>query len=329
MSVSVGHVGVVGFGFMGRTHADGYAAVGVDRITILNPYSQAPDVARPGDDLRGASAVLHRRASSLDELLAIDDLVAVSVCTPTDTHIEVATAALQAGKHVLVEKPVALHPEPIERLADSAKRADRLCVPAMCMRRWPAWAWLAAAVCDERFGPLRSARFERLGATPTWNDAFYRDPARSGNAMFDLHVHDADFVVHLLGMPSAVRSVGNEQHLTTVYLYGGIAAQVVATGGWIDAPDLPFRMRFLVECERAAIDFELGRTPELAVHHADGTTEHPPMPDQTGWQRTIAAFVDSVQTGRAPPATLAEAADIVRLLHAERQSVLTGRDVLI
>ncbi|MEM8758403.1 MAG: Gfo/Idh/MocA family oxidoreductase [Planctomycetota bacterium] len=327
MSAPPLHVGVIGYGFMGRTHAEAYTAAGAERVTVFDPGAHVaqPDAAGGGDLRLGG--IGSARAASLEEFLSIDSLVAVSVCTPTDTHIELATAALEAGKHVLVEKPVALDVEQIEALAAAADLAGRLCVPAMCMRRWPAWQWLAEAIRAERYGPLRSARFERLGPTPGWNDAFYRDTARSGGAIFDLHIHDTDFITHLLGMPAAVRTTGTEQHLTTVYLYDDVAASVAATGGWIDAPGLPFRMRFFVECEAAALDFELGRTPELVVHHADGTTEHPPMPVETGWQRTVSAFIDSVQAGAPASATLTEAAGVTRLLHAERRSLRTGRDV--
>ena len=75
-------------------------------------------------------------------LLGDERVDLVSVCTPTDSHVDLAIAALDAGKHVLVEKPIAIRSGDVRRLAERAAGADRLCVPAMCMRHWPGWSEL-------------------------------------------------------------------------------------------------------------------------------------------------------------------------------------------
>src|SRR5690606_10316999 len=67
-----------------------------------------------------------------DRLLADDQLDLVCVCTHTDSHVDLAIRALDAKKHVLVEKPVATTCTAIERLIERADRSDRLVIPAMC-----------------------------------------------------------------------------------------------------------------------------------------------------------------------------------------------------
>jgi len=135
-------------------------------------------------------------------LLADEAVDLVSICTHTDTHVDLAIAALRAGKHVLVEKPVALRAADARRLVDVAAGANTLCMPAMCVRFWPEWAWLKQRIDDQAYGPVRSAVFQRLGGTPPWAQEFYGDVARSGGALVDLHVHDAD----LSGGASATRT---------------------------------------------------------------------------------------------------------------------------
>src|SRR4029450_12483199 len=54
---------------------------------------------------------------------------------------------------------------------------------------------------------------------PTWAHDFYRDPARSGGAFIDLHIHDADFIYWCFGRPRAVATTGTHQHLTTLYRF--------------------------------------------------------------------------------------------------------------
>ncbi|HEX7025312.1 MAG TPA: Gfo/Idh/MocA family oxidoreductase, partial [Gemmatimonadales bacterium] len=108
-------VGVIGFGFMGRTHARAWLAAGAQGLSVeLRAVTGAPGTDPPAGAALCPSAV---------ELLARDDVDAVSICTYTDTHVELALAALRMGKHVLVEKPVALRHEDVARLAAAEREA--------------------------------------------------------------------------------------------------------------------------------------------------------------------------------------------------------------
>ena len=273
-----------------------------------------------------------RATADLEAFLATPGLEAVSVCTPTDTHFEVADAALSARMHVLIEKPVALDVRTVLALERSAQQVSRLCMPAMCMRFWPAWAWVKEAIDDGRYGRVLQAAFERLGARPGWGEGFYNDEDRSGGALFDLHVHDTDFVTHCFGLPEAVESVGDARAMTTIYRYqeGDGPAQVVARGGWMVGEGFPFRMRMTVEFEGAVADFDLGRDPELVVYEAGGETVVPRVGGHSGWDGEIAAFVRAVEA-KVPvaPATLRSAALSTSVLESERKSLRTGQRVAV
>ena len=80
-----------------------------------------------------------------DELIGDPNVDLISICTRTDTHVDLAARALRAGKHVLVEKPVSLSAPEIQELDRTAREYGKVCMPAMCMRFWPAWAWLEGA----------------------------------------------------------------------------------------------------------------------------------------------------------------------------------------
>lgn len=319
-------VGIVGLGFMGRVHARAYAACpGCEVVAVADPAVEAAFAnAEGGGNLEAGGGPLAQilpgatRHERLESLLTAGGLDLVSVCTPTDTHVGVAAACLRAGAHVLVEKPVALEAESIERLAGIAAERGRLCAPAMCMRYWPAWAWVREAIRDERYGPVRHARFERLGSPPAWSADFYADEARSGGAMFDLHVHDADFVVHAFGRPKGVTARGDRSHISTAYDFGSAGPVVTAEGGWL--PGLGFRMRYTIAFDRAVADFELGREPELVVW-TPGGCETPKVESGDGYTGEIRAVVEAVRTGSADGLpTLAEAALVTRMLHAEAAS---------
>jgi predicted dehydrogenase len=331
-------IGVIGLGFMGRTHFAAWQAAQRDglacRLVAVADGERARLDGRAqatGNLATGASELLFdprqlfatERAS---ELLARPDVQAVSICTPTDTHVELALAALAAGKHVLVEKPVALRAADVARLADAARAAQTLCMPAHCMRFWPGWDWLKERVVDGSLGKVKSAVFQRLGTRPRWS-SFYGDPARSGGALVDLHIHDADFVRWLFGDPVEVASSGSLDHVSTLYRYTKGPEHVVAEGAWNHDAGFQFRMRYIVIFERATADFDFGRTPQLLLAR-EGKAEPVAIGTTSAYETQIRHFLGAiVEHRRELRASVDDALGVARLLEAERESVESGRAV--
>lgn len=331
-------VGIVGLGFMGPQHLRAYRAAAdaglpcrVAAVCDRNP-DRLTGRATGGGNLDGpdrgerlfdpARVAVYRE---IDELLGDDRVELVSICTHTDSHVALAERALQAGRHVLVEKPVAIASSDIRGLARIAGDSRRLCMPAMCMRFWPAWRWLRDAIVGGRLGAVRSASFHRLGAMPDWARGFYDDPARSGGALIDLHIHDADFVRWVFGPPTRVTTLGTPMHATTRYEFAAGPGRVDAEFAW--DRDAGFVMRYRVECERGAVDFELGRSPELIVT-GDGTSQPVPLEAISGYDGQVRHLVGVIAAGgRTLDATLDEAAGVADLLAAERQSLASGSSV--
>jgi predicted dehydrogenase len=202
-------------------------------------------------------------------------------------------------------------------------------MPAMCIRFWPGYTWLAARVADRRFGRLRGLTLTRLGARPDWNRDFYGDDARSGGALFDLHVHDADLAYHLLGAPRAISAAGDRQHLSSLWHYapgedGSPPPRVELEGGWDHDPAFPFRMQFRAVFERATAEFELKGEPELWVHEG-GESRREPLAPHDGYAGEIRALLSAV-AGEAfdPPATIADAVEVCRLLEATAEAAERG-----
>lgn len=325
--VGVVGVGIVGLGFMGRTHLGAYASNAACSVrAAFDPSRRAAAAGNLITAGGGVDALIAQLplSASLDELLARDDIDLVSICTPTDTHVELVRAAIRARKHVLVEKPTALDAAAIDALGQEADAAGVLVMPAHCMRFWPAWAWMADAVRAGSLGGACSASFRRLGARPAWSQDFYLDPARSGGAIVDLHIHDADFVRFAFGEPDTVDAHGTRMHVSARYGFrdGPHAGLVVeAEGGWMDDPNFAFTMVASIECERGVIDFRLGRKPELVVL-VDGDAQEivagRDYPLGTGYDHEIAALLTAIRDGhRRAPVTLADAARTQRLLDRE------------
>lgn len=329
-------VGVIGLGFMGSTHVRAYqdaASHGLCELVAVADKSAERLSGKPfavGNINTGASEKLFDPAKVRGyfdprELLDNPRVHLVSICTHTDTHVDLAIAALQKGKHVLVEKPVALTSAETLRLAKVAAESGTLCMPAMCMRFWPGWRWLRDAIRNATYGKALSATFQRLGSPPTWAE-FYANINRSGGALIDLHIHDADFIRWCFGEPQSVSSTGTPMHISTIYRYPAGPSHVVAEGAQDYAPGFGFRMRYVVAFDNATADFDIARTPNLLLHQ-NGQSTPIELPDGSGYHAEVRHLLQAIRdnrTARDLDATIDDAVRTMRLLETERTSMTTA-----
>ncbi len=328
-------VGIVGLGFMGQTHltalnsaiASGMAC----RLTAVcdrHPERRSGEPNAIGNLDTVASERLFNPAdvhgfTTPEELFACRDVDAVSICTHTDTHVDLACAALESGKHVMVEKPVALNPDDIDRVSAAAQAAGRVCMPAMVMRFWPGWRWLKETIAAQTYGSVRNATFRRIGTAPSWASEFYENAEISGGALVDLHIHDSDFVRWCFGDPRAVTTSGTLDHASTVYHYDDGPSLVTAEGGWMRQPSCAFQMQYHVTFDDAVARFDIQRDVPLEVFTGDACTPVS-VEGPDGYESEMRHFIETAIAGGTPDATLADASAVARLLHAERTSLDSG-----
>lgn len=334
------NVGVVGLGTMGQTHLDAYTRVPGARVVAIADKDEArlagklgaqgniPGQSKGGYDLSEAA----RYTDGLD-LINDPNVQMVDLCLVTPLHARFAVAALEAGKHVLIEKPLARTAQEAQQIIDAEAKSSAMAMCAQCMRFWPGWSWLKQAVESKRYGKVLSATFLRFGEAP--DAPFYRDGKLSGGAALDLHIHDTDFVHHLFGMPKAVRSVGYTQisgaidHLTTFYQYDDVP-HVVAEGGWVPYKGFGFTMRYRVVFENAIASFEFGKDKPLTLTEAGKEPVSVELEPGMGYEYQAAYFVDCIANGKKPErSSLLDAAGSLRILEAEVESVGTGGPVLL
>jgi predicted dehydrogenase len=327
-------IGIIGLGFMGRMHIGAYGKMPGARIVAIADQ----DAKRAGGDFSGQWGNIAGAAETLDmtgvtgttdfqSLIRNPDVDIVDICVPTPAHEALAIAALDAGKHVLCEKPLALDEASAQRIADAAARAKGFFMPGMCMRFWPQWAWLKQAVDDRRYGGVLGATFRRVASMPP---GWFANGAISGGGILDLHIHDTDFVFHLFGVPDAVfsrgysKTSGKTDHIVTEYLYDRGPAVVSAEGSWCMADGFAFTMRYTVNFERATADFDISREPALIV--SEGGKAEPMAMSGDGYEAELAYFLECVRDGRRPTkVTAADGVAGLRMLAAEQRSIDSGK----
>jgi predicted dehydrogenase len=334
------NVGVVGLGFMGAMHLRAYLQNKAARVVAVCDAVRLPvngvlagvagNVKNTGDINLGPDVKVFRK---LEEVLADSEVQLVDLCTPTPLHPEQAIAALKAGKHVLCEKPLARTSAAAREIVKTAEKAIGFIMPAMCMRFWPGWSWLKEVVEKETYGKVHAARFRRLSEMPGWSaQGTYTGGNDLGGALFDLHIHDTDFVQFIFGQPESVFSTGVVQgagsinHVVTQYNYPN-GPRVYAEGSWLLAKG--FSMAYTLHCERATLDFDLargaeamhviekGQSPRVVTHEG---------PD--GYGGEIDYMLQCVQNGKAPAIVTAhDGLTALEICEAEEESVRSGKVV--
>jgi len=315
---------VLGLGFMGSTHLKALRAIpGVEVAAVCSLDERAlsgdltaiqGNIGGPGERLDFSRAGKYREP---ERALDHPDIDAVDICLPTHLHGPIAIQALRAGKHVLVEQPMALDGSTAGRMVDEAGKHGRILMAAHVVRFLPAYAALRAALQGGELGVVRSAEFRRRCAAPAWG-GWLMDPARSGGGVFDLLIHDADFCLHLFGKPEALLATGFEDLASGIdcvqaqlfYPHGVVAI----AGGWHHPKGYPFSAEYTVVADGGTVEHNPA-TPAPVVYGRDGSSRALPLSGGDGYAAEIEYFVECCRTGRAPELCPAgESAAAVKLM---------------
>lgn len=195
-------VGVIGTGGISQLHLDAYAAnPDVDIVALC-------DINEDRVRQCGMKYSVHNVFTDYNEILRMDGLDAVSVCTWNSVHAPAAIAALKAGKHVLCEKPMAMNAREAAEMERTAKECGRLLMIGFVRRFGNDAAVLGDFIEGGMMGDIYYAKasyLRRSGCPGGW----FGDSSRSGGGpLIDLGVHVIDFVRYFMGRPHAVSVSG-------------------------------------------------------------------------------------------------------------------------
>ena len=330
------NIALVGFGFMGSMHAQIYSQLdGARLIGVVDPLG---DSARAKLRKIGCNAPVY--ASLAELLLEHPETDMVDLCTPLDAHEQDALLALKSRRHLFCEKPLAPTLAAADRIIEAAKRAGVMAQVGHCIRFWPEYQALRKFVRNGNGGRLLSLNLTRQSPRPNYTvDNWANQERRSGGAALDLHIHDTDFVLALLGQPRSVNSIATfdfsgPSHIFTIYDYSDVA--VAAEGGCNYPSQHKFRMAFQALFERACIDYDSNNSPTLAITWNDGPSQpfefDPPVGGESrsgegnlsslgGYFNELKAFLECILSGTPPAdATLEDARASLAVVFAEIKS---------
>jgi predicted dehydrogenase len=333
--------GVIGAGAIGPAHLRGYqAARGVEIAAVCDLHRGRAAAAA---QQFGAKHVF----TDYRKVLAADVVDVVSVCTPNNTHMPITVAALQAGKHVLCEKPLAMNGRQARQMVAAAKRARRILMTAQSMRYGAGAQFLKKLADGGRFGDLyfgKGMMLRRAGIPRGW----FQDGKQSGGGpLIDIGVHVLDCLWWLMGTPRPVSAFGAtfDRLGTTGQGMGGWGVNYAP--GRFSVEDLAAGLvRFAggqaisIEVSWAAHtgDSYFARlmgtkggaqlSPELVLYETtDGASAEvraqPPSAD--GYLAEVDHFVHCLQRGLQPMSPATQSVVVMDMLDAIYKSARTGR----
>lgn len=325
-------IAILGAGFMGGTHARAlHAQEGVEIAAI---YAHSGTRAEPLATELGTTWT-----DDLDRIMKDDSIDAIDICLPTNEHRSTSEAAIAAGKHVLLEKPIAMTDADAAALVDLAAQTDRVFMVAHVLRFWPEYVTLANMVQGGDFGAALSGLATRRQAFPAWSTLFSRADL-TGGAVIDMMIHDFDALNWVLGTPTDVtargvvnpRSGGWDQ-VQVMVGYSGSSALV--DGGMMMPDTYPFSSRLEVLCESGALEYTFragGRSleegsgvNELVFYPNDGEPYLVEAPAGDPYANECAYWVQSIREGLpADRATPADARLALQVALAARDSLDNG-----
>lgn len=253
-------IGIVGVGFMGTTHAAGWAETPASIVGFTAETSQEAVALATGYDAQVYP--------SLDEMLPEVDVV--DICSPTHLHCDMALQAAAAGKHIICEKPLARTTKQAQKILAACRKAGVQLLVAHVVRFFPEYALAHSAVKEGQIGNPGVIRLHRGSYRPKKPAGnWFLDEVKSGGILMDLMIHDYDYARWVAGDVESVsaRRV-TEHHLDAPVDYGLVilshrsGALSHIAGAWAYPPPT-FRTHLEIAGDRGLIEFDSDATAPI------------------------------------------------------------------
>ena len=320
--------GVLGAGRIGQVHARAISSVNGAKLTaIADPILAAAQAAQSafGGDIR-----------SIDDIATSDDIDAVVICTPTDTHADLIEQFARAGKAVFCEKPIDLDVARVRACLETVKQTNGTLMVGFQRRFDPDFQALRAAIDAGQIGDVEMVTL--TSRDPSAPPVSYI--ARSGGIFRDMTIHDFDVARWMLGEEiETVFAVGSNLVDPAIGKAGDFdSANVVlttATGKQCTITNsrratYGYDQRIEVHGSKGSVSVENHRTSRIEVANENGYTR-PPLLDffmsryAAAYAAEIASFVKAMQTKPAPATTGPDGLMALILAEAAVQSAASGR----
>ncbi|HEV8428563.1 MAG TPA: Gfo/Idh/MocA family oxidoreductase [Pyrinomonadaceae bacterium] len=318
-------IGIIGAGYIAGIHASVLARD--ERVRLAAVYDSIPTAAEKLSGMHNATAV----ATSL-ELLESSD--AVFITTPNTQHVSLAIAAIETGKHVFCEKPLATNIDDAQKVFKKASNASNVFQVGHNRRFAPVYATLKQMLSETHTPHSAHVKMNRGELLkPEWTG----NPEVTGGFLYETPIHMFDMMRFLFGEVASLHAIGStheykelDDFSVLLKFASGMHATLAtaADASWL----FPFE-RVEVFCHHATIvtrEMEsLTCSSNLEGHFTEQTMQQLPREEKWGYVQEDRAFIDAIVNGSEPLVTAFDGLMSVELVHAVYESVKTGAPVNI
>jgi len=306
-------IGILGAGAMGNAHVNGFRSLGRQN----GEYTAICDIDEP--KCRAFAEKYGLKAYfDLDEMLADGEVDIVDICLPSFMHEEFAVRVADAGKHILLEKPIAFTMEAARNIYAAAERNNVRIMVAQVLRFWPEYLKIKEIYEAGEIGDIVTIYAARLGQMVTWGE-WYKDPEKSGETLMNLTLHDIDFLHFMLGKPKSVYSAGRKDHMDNyndvmnIFKFSN-GVNVMVDGSFSMTAGYPFTMRMRVLGTRGTLEFTFisgenigpDSTSSLVMYKPDDGGKKVDVKEYDAYGREIQYFLDCIESGKPTDAVSKE-----------------------
>ncbi len=316
-------VAVVGFGFMGITHTRNILQKSnLELVAIVdkNPGNVKKNINEQiGNLLVGGikekDVAKIEVYSSVDECLLKENPDVFVIAVHTDFHFNLTKKALENGISVFLEKPFCLDIREGEELINLAQKANLLLMVGQVVRFMPPYQKLKKWIDSGEFGNLKFLSMTRFSGVPAWGDwkEKQKDFGSSGGALFDLVIHDIDFVQWALGEPDSIQStilpgkLSRHDYVNAIWKYNS-GINVKIEGGNTFHTNFPFHAGFSANFENASVLYS-SSNPENIIVATDTESMNIPAGDaMEGYSGELDYFINCLLNHEKPVKCLPESA---------------------
>jgi predicted dehydrogenase len=324
-------VGVIGTGFVANMHLAALAGLPGARLAGVADL----DAGRARAAVRGVDGA--RWTTSVDDLLSWPEVDACIVCTPNDTHMQVGLAVAEAGKHLLMEKPLAISLDGADALVQAFESRRLVLTGAHTHRFYEYGRTIKRTIEGGDVGRPVYVRLALLGGWiwPDWR-AWVIDPRRSGGHVLHNGVHLLDLTtwwiddepesVYVQGRKETSADLAIHDYLSMIVRFRGGATAVCEMSRANRPRTFSYRDVFL---QGTAGALRLAWDAESGIAFTEGGTSLLPGDGQVGFTREVGAWLDAIRGESVPAVSGRDARRAVAMALAGEQSLRTGEVVRV
>jgi len=309
-------VAVVGFGFMGMTHAVNIlknenvklVAIVDKDVSGISEKLKAPTGNFSTGNIDPALLESINKYQSLESMLESEEVDSVHICVHTDLHYELAKKAITEGLHVFLEKPMTLDIEKGNELIQLAEQNDVTFMVGHVLRFMSPYQKLKKWIDDEKYGPPKFLSMFRFSGVPTWGQWKEKQVSfgSSGGALFDLLIHDIDFVNYLFGAPENIDStylsgnLSNYDYVSAYWDYTKHNIKVKIEGGNTFHSTFPFQAGYMANFNDASVFYTTLKPEIIQIATNEELKEIDAEDGGDGFYNEIAYFYQCVENRKNP-----------------------------